>query len=62
MRREREMSEFACYVWGSQWWHWFLAAAVFVFLGVHSRTIPGRIAAIIGAVVTAWLGAALLSL
>lgn len=56
------MSEFACYVWGSQWWHWFLAAAVFVFLGVHSRTIPGRIAAIIGAVVTAWLGAALLSL
>lgn len=55
------MPGYEWYVWGSQWWHWFLMAAVIAFLGFNSRTIWGRLISILGAVFTAWLGAVLLA-
>jgi len=55
------MPGYEWYAWGSQWWHWFLLAAAIGFLGMCSRTMFGRMVAIIGAIFTAWLGAALLA-
>lgn len=54
------MDGFAWYVWGSQWWHWYLLSAASVFLGLDSRTIFGRLMATIMAVFAAWIGARLM--
>lgn len=53
------MPEYEWYDWSMQWWHWFGLTAIIAFLGLCSKSMWGRIVALIGAVFMAWLGAML---